>query len=219
MILTTELPQELLHRLREAPLRLSAMRSALLAANLEGVWWGSRSVPATGTGRTIWTALLIRKCCSGLLPSSTGRSSTKTALANSANPCRCFELAPSQTPDSSLARLMLVPTLLPARSARSICRLRTHDGANLCGQSPTLARETVRNRPLHRSRRERTRIGGSPGPPGLYTCDSLECPCARSSRLPRQAHRSCSRRSRTMPPPRTRPSASSTSPRPVAPRT
>lgn len=45
MILTTELPQELLHRLRDAPLRLSAMRSALLAANLEGVWWGSRSVP------------------------------------------------------------------------------------------------------------------------------------------------------------------------------
>ncbi|KWU46650.1 hypothetical protein RHOSPDRAFT_31466 [Rhodotorula sp. JG-1b] len=43
MILTTELPQELLHRLRDAPLRLSAMRSALLAANLEGVWWGSRT--------------------------------------------------------------------------------------------------------------------------------------------------------------------------------
>ncbi|KAG0666093.1 hypothetical protein C6P46_005444 [Rhodotorula mucilaginosa] len=43
MILTTELPQELLHRLRDHPLRLSAMRSALLAANLEGVWWGSRA--------------------------------------------------------------------------------------------------------------------------------------------------------------------------------
>lgn len=55
MILTTELPQELLHRLCDAPLRLSAMRSALLAANLEGVWWGARSVPATTIGGTLGT--------------------------------------------------------------------------------------------------------------------------------------------------------------------
>ncbi|GAA5980714.1 hypothetical protein JCM10908_001747 [Rhodotorula pacifica] len=43
MILTVELPQELLNRLRDAPLRLNAMRSALLTANLEGVWWGTRT--------------------------------------------------------------------------------------------------------------------------------------------------------------------------------
>lgn len=48
--------------------------------------------------------MLIRKRCSGLLPSSTGRPLTKTALANSANACRCS--ASSRTP--ALARLMLV---------------------------------------------------------------------------------------------------------------
>ncbi|GAA5861499.1 hypothetical protein JCM3774_000271 [Rhodotorula dairenensis] len=43
MILTVELPHELLHRLQGDPLRLGAMRGALLTANLEGVWWGTRT--------------------------------------------------------------------------------------------------------------------------------------------------------------------------------
>lgn len=50
MILTVELPQELLHLLRQAPLRLSAMRSALLTANLEGVWWELRWARRTSRG-------------------------------------------------------------------------------------------------------------------------------------------------------------------------
>ncbi|BGP52876.1 hypothetical protein JCM8202v2_000433 [Rhodotorula sphaerocarpa] len=53
MILTTELPQELLQALREAPLRLNAMRSALLAANLEGVWWGLSSEQTFVINRTL----------------------------------------------------------------------------------------------------------------------------------------------------------------------
>lgn len=58
MILTTELPQELLQALREAPLRLNAMRSALLAANLEGVWWGLRCITLSPRyTELVWTML------------------------------------------------------------------------------------------------------------------------------------------------------------------
>lgn len=85
MILTVELPQELLHRLQGDPLRLGAMRGALLTANLEGVYWGTRSV--TVTLCIPWEgspfAELYAAEHTELLRSSIGLRSTETALDDS----------------------------------------------------------------------------------------------------------------------------------------
>lgn len=87
----------------------------------------------------------------------------------------CF--LPNTSP--SIPCLTHARSLLPDRSVRALCRLRTHDGADLCGQSSALAGETVGNRPLHRSRRERTSIGRSLGRPDADPCDSFSI-CVRT---------------------------------------
>ncbi|POY71355.1 hypothetical protein BMF94_5667 [Rhodotorula taiwanensis] len=69
MILTVELPQELLLLLRQAPLRLSAMRSALLTANLEGVWWDLRTAALIDRAAlTAETALQLGQMLQGARP-------------------------------------------------------------------------------------------------------------------------------------------------------